>query len=469
MLPHNPNPFDFVPFAKSPLLKTPQEFDALGDPLSGYLDVRLEALTPLHIAGFQTAGASSGTSRMYRQGGAACIPGASIRGCLRAFIEALTSGWVSQVNLVYPKKDGHRYPNEGRHIGFRAFDNCPPEGKSVINQEYEARLRPDHQIDVASYLFGMVLEKQDDIVSTHADLARKSKILIEDAYLNAEDVQLGENWVPDISGTSFMGGGKPSASTWWYMTSLPWQTRQVQGGRRTTIEFIGNEFRGRKFYYHQEPEHCVDFYKTWKFDVDHKLYPVYLECQKRAASTQAFRVYLTAVPRPLVILLILALNPGKTIRHKLGYGKAYGYGSVAFSIEKAMFRPDNSTTRLPTRLEDFCMSGDVQKWAGLAWQEDALTSCRLESSILDFQALKSLARVLGWPDHERLLFTYPPYDELNFKKAISDLEYKQNSQLASTASSLKIAEDLFGIKKTVHFRYYQEHAQGFDIIAARNP
>jgi hypothetical protein len=315
----------------------------------------------------------------------------------------------------------------------------------------------------------MVLEKQKDIVSTHADLARKSKILIEDAYLNADNVELGKNWVPDISGKSFMGGGKPSASTWWYMTSLPWQTRRVQGGRRTTIEFIGNEFRGRKFYYHQEPEGCVEFYKTWKFEQDHILYPVYLECQKRKTSTETFRIYLTKVPLQLVILLTLALNPGETIRHKLGYGKAYGYGSVVFCIEKAMFRPDSSATRIPTRLDDFCVSGDVQKWTKLAWQEDGLNSCGLDSSIIDFQALNSLARVLGWPGHDGLLFTYPPYDAMNFKKAISDLEYQQKTSLAPTASSLKIAEALFEIKKTVHFKYYQEQAKGWKIIADRKP
>ncbi len=467
---HNPNPFDFVPFAKGPYLHTRQNFDDLGDHLTGYLQLHLEALTPLHIMGYQTTEGDSGTSHIYRQNGAACIPGASIRGCLRTFVEALTSGWVSQANLEYPKKDGHKYPNEGRHIGYRTFEPNSSGKAPVIDKEYKPTLLPDNRMDLASYLFGIVLEEPKGSNSEHTKLTYKSKVLIEDALIEDASVEVGENWAPDVAGKSFMGGSKPSASTWWYMQPEKYQLRPIRSGKMKTAEFVGKKFWGRKFYYHQEPQACLEYYKkNWKFAPESPLYPVHLECQKRGTSTTPFRIYLEDIPRPLAILCMLALLPGRAIRHKLGYGKAYGYGSVEFHIDEAFFRPTAQVSRLPEKLENYAASGELKKWTELAWQKDALAKAGLDESILDFTALASLARVLGWPEHEKVHFTYPPYAAFYFKQPVSQEQYNQATRYEKEKSATKVAEALFEVKKTIHFRYYQEHASGWDIIKNRQP
>ena len=55
---HYPNPFDFVPFPLAPILRTEEEFDALGEKLSGYLELEIKALTPVHVVGRVEGGAT---------------------------------------------------------------------------------------------------------------------------------------------------------------------------------------------------------------------------------------------------------------------------------------------------------------------------------------------------------------------------------------------------------------------------
>ncbi len=476
---HNPNPFDFVPFADRPFLKTPEEYDALGDHLSGYLEIRLKALTPVHIVGYQEPGEREGASFMYRQDGRPCIPAASIRGCLRAFLEALTSGWVSQATPEYPKL------YRKRHVGFSTFESFNSRGRKqvrvsppAVNPFFKPEARSDKKIDVASYLMGMVVEPQSGTQAKHEALARKAKIWIEDVFFDKENFLDRVNWVPDIKHAtedSFMGGAKPSASNWWYLQpSEIWQ-RSVKG--HLIAEFIGDKFWGRKFYYHQNHQSCIDFYKNkWKYSSSRPLYPIRMECLAKDASTEMFRIYFDKVPYPLACLLVLILFPGKNIRHKLGYGKSYGYGSIEFSLESARLRYDDVESRIPTSLLDF--TAESQKWPSYAWDLKKLNELKLDESLIDWQALSQLAKTLGWQEHDKLLFTYPPFDKKYFMQPVEFDDLKENAPdevivknrtTFTSTPARQIAVRLFDIKKPIHFRQYQETAQGWNIIAQRQP
>lgn len=76
-----------------------------------------------------------------------------------------------------------------------------------------------------------------------------------------------------------------------------------------------------------------------------------LECIE-ATSSSNFRIYVDRLPKQLLQLLVLVLMPGTNIRHKLGYGKAYGYGSVEFEIVGAKLRGVEQLTRIPSDLSD---------------------------------------------------------------------------------------------------------------------
>ena len=119
---HYPNPFDFVPFPEAPILRTEEEFDGLGEKLSGYIELEIKALTPVHIVGKVEAHPDAHRSFMYRQNDRPCIPASSIRGCLRAFTEALTAGWVSQATPEYPKVYGRDRDPRPQRLPERAAD-----------------------------------------------------------------------------------------------------------------------------------------------------------------------------------------------------------------------------------------------------------------------------------------------------------------------------------------------------------
>ncbi|GIK38057.1 MAG: hypothetical protein BroJett011_18900 [Chloroflexota bacterium] len=462
---HNPNPFDFVPFAASgPLLRTPDEYEALSKlRLSGYLEVKIKALTPVHIVGYQQGGESVGQSFFYSQNNQPCIPAASIRGCLRAFIEALTSGWVSQANLEYPKE------YQEHHVGFSAFKTNP---------KFEPQTRQDKKIDVAAYLFGRVIEPKNDAQKNHKDLARKSKIWIEDAFIDKMHIVDNKYWIPDIGGDAFMGGAKPSASNWWYLQPREIWQRDSPGGK--TAEFIGDKFWGRKFYFHQDPLKCVKYYdpatQNWSYRKKSPFYRVQLECLEQDVITDSFRIYFDKVPEPLVTLFVLCLLPGKNIRHKLGYGKAFGYGSIEFSLEAARLRNDNAKSRIPAPLTD--LTNVIRGLSEHAWDKAKLKTSNLDETLIDWEALEHLARVLGWQDYDKLLFTYPPFKEGYFATPVKFKEFISNVPAGVTTTppvsvtsdqAWQIAEKLFNKKKPLHFHYYQENAEGWSIISDRKP
>lgn len=477
---HNPNPFDFVPFATNgPLLRTLDEYKALGPRLSGYLEVKIKALTPVHIVGYQQRGEGEDRSFIYSQNDQPCIPAASIRGCLRAFIEALTSGWVSQANLEYPKE------YQKRHVGFSAFETYTNKGRTktrtsppAINPEFGPQIRQDGKIDIASYLFGLVIEPDNKSQKKHQDLARKSKIWIEDAFIDQSHVIDNKYWIPDVTGSAFMGGAKPSASNWWYLQPDEVWLRNIRG--REVAEFIGSRFWGRKFYFHQDPSACVKYYNksegNWDYSPQRDFCRVWLECVEQNVTTDSFRIYFDKVPDRLVMLFVLCLLPGKNIRHKLGYGKAYGYGSVEFSLEAARLRNDDAGSRIPASLKDLT---DVMRGLGEhAWDKVKLKALNLDETFIDWKALEHLARVLGWQEYDKLLFTYPPFKRGDFATPVTFQQFVDNAPagVATTPpvnvtpnEARQVAEGLFDIKKSLHFRHYQRNARGWAIISNRKP
>ncbi|MCP4164949.1 MAG: hypothetical protein GY759_03525 [Chloroflexi bacterium] len=453
---HNPNPFDFVPFSNEPFLRALATFDTMGDKLSGYLEVKMKALTPVHIVGAQTRGRGESHSHMYRQDGSYYIPASTLRGMLRAFIEALTSGWVSQANLLYPKA----YNN--RHVEFSTFENA-------IDPAFQAKKQEGQTIDLASYLFGTVVEPDASEEKSEA-LAIKGKVFVEDALVRKNSVVDNEYWLPDIDDKAFMGGAKPSASNWWYLQPAKIWKRTTRG--RDVAEFVGGKFWGRKFYFHQDPQKCTRYYDgkrgEWRYSGKRHFHRVWLECMAKEQTTDTFRIYLDRVPNRFVVFLAHMLMPGPTIRHKLGYGKAYGYGSVEFEIVTMQLRNDSQASRLPARLQTWPLAKD------LGWGDLASIGFR---DLIDWTALHHLSQILAWQDNSNLVFTYPPFAPGYFAQPIQYAELRANapkgitirdSMTVSPREARSIAVALFELKKPIHFRYYQEQARGWDIIAKRS-
>jgi hypothetical protein len=450
----------------------------MGEKLAGYIELEIKALTPVHVVGRVKGGSAENQSFFFRQDDQPCIPASSIRGCLRAFTEALTAGWVSQsqppemYQKVYGGALGMR--NKGRHIGFCTFeDKNFSDLPSAVNIAFKPELN-DKKLDVASYLFGIVAESKQ---SDNEEPSRKSKLWIEDAYLDPTSLSGGGYWIPDIKiGNAFMGGAKPSASNWWYFKPAKIWKRNLPS-TAPVAEFVGEKFRGRKFYFHQNPVECIQKYDpkngewTYPMNKSHQsmFHPVWLECIAPEKTTLRFRIYLDSLPQPLFWLLINILLPGEHIRHKLGYAKAYGYGSIEFILKSAKLRTVG--LGIPNALE-------LQDVPGGKWDKETL----VKYGIVDFidpEALVWLARILGWP-HEDLLFMYPQYRAHEFKQPIRYIEFKDNmariKMSASVPMTIKSSQDaraiakaLWDLKRPIDFRLYQECATGWNIIEQRNP
>ena len=194
-------------------------------------------------------------------------------------------------------------------------------------------------------------------------------------------------------------------------------------------------------------------------------------------STDNFRIYVNRIPRQLLVLLVLSLAPGNNIRHKLGYGKAYGYGSIEFSIEAAHLRVEDTSQRIPASLKD--MLEESLSWSKMAWNRERLQAAGFDVSLIDWSALDKLAKIIGLENYEKLTFTYPPFKSGYFARGISQdvfnkavgPKFKLGNPISTTSPEVarNLAAELFAIKKPIHFQVYQENAQGWVIIKNRKP
>lgn len=438
--------------------------------MSGYIEVQLKALTPVHISGHLEGKSSSNNHQsMYQEDGQYCIPAASIRGCLRAFTEALTAGWVSQVRSEYKKE------YKKRHVGFSVFDTYQNIHRSIqkerisqpaINPNFKPKVAPDG-IDLATFLFGTVFESNETQGNQHHEQAYKSRIWIEDALIVDSNINQ-DYWIPSIAGEAFMGGPKPSASNWWYLKPKEiWLRKQ-------RLEFIGESFWGRKFYYHQDPKKCMNFYRR-----DQHIIPREIDCLSENKETKLFRIYLNKMPKLLIHLFLMILVPGQHIRHKLGYAKAFGYGSVEFSVKSINLRYNSQESNIPEVLRNM----SIEDWLLNSWDSIKDISNQIVD-LIDWNSLNHLSLILGMKDYNKILYTYPSYNN-DFKKSIplddfnnkiSNItiptkitpQYPDNQNIIYDPGYI-ITKNLSVYKKAIHFRLYQETSNGWDLIKQRKP
>lgn len=502
---YNPNPFEFVPFKRTKIVD-PVKCDTSKMLYSGWLKVSLKALTPIHIAGRQEpipnkVGAKISSSSFYLQDGIPTIPGSSIKGMLRTFLEALTCGWVSQANDIYPKVRGTR-TTKGRHVGFGAFSEYPNVHRSSLPPHswsadpfIAAMFKPESslvKVDIPTYMFGIVTNKENPSTESKA---MRAKVLFEDCLLSSESLREFE--IPDIEGEAFMGGAHPSASSWWYM--LPDEIWRRNTGGHTVAELVGLSYRGRKFYFHQDPKQCINWYdQNWvrlnqrpnKPPIPYYKYKMKCICPE---SNAEFRVYVDRLPSSFFALLCLLLTPGENIKHKLGYGKAYGYGSLKLEIKEALLRVEKEADWPEPLLNRKSVVSEIIT-GGFSDQNLKKNGI---STVIDRPSLDALARILGCHLHDAeqksLIFSYPPFDRTNFARPIDFTEVQdilkdksivpepkypfkyimnQNQHGAVINHGKDIATYLLnsGIKRSIHLGAYQENANGYkDIIMKRTP
>lgn len=481
---HFPNPFDFVPFAaKPPELKLPGEWLKTGALKTGYLEVQIKALTPLHSVGKQDAALVGQNnfrikySHFNRRHGQALIPSSSIRGLLRSFVEAACNGWASQITPFYVKEGGKR------QIGFQVVDD-PDELKkekkehavdisipSSLKNHFVVPKKAEKGIDLASFLFGYIPAEGE---------GWHGRVKIEDVNIAAGNLS-DENKtyrMPDVEDSAFMGGPNPSASSWWYQYPHHIRLRHTQ--KFDVCDFVGSGYRGRKFYYHQNPAACVNWYlnrNNWEPRKGHPIYYFPVECLVAGKTSEVFRIDFEEIPEEMLKLLLLVLSPGNRMRHKLGYGKAYGFGSIEFIITGGTLHGKGFEPS--TRLDVAELQKELQD---ALWDQDKLDAFGV-GKFLHREGLEKLARILWYEEPLTQLFHYPPFGNGGFLPIIQPkhlrevLDQTQSSKLfrerkmkVSEPEAFNIAKKLAqkGRRPALHFEVYQSAAQGYQTLQERN-
>jgi CRISPR/Cas system CSM-associated protein Csm3 (group 7 of RAMP superfamily) len=252
----------------------------------------------------------------------------------------------------------------GRYVGFnsdsawRDWSENTATFKPSIGPAIPAQFHPstdlNGRIDLASFLFGAVARKSDG--PKPVQVARRGRVRFSDCRLS--DEQLRHHGIPALATDdpeqgedgAYLGGPKPSKSSMFYFRYGTVKERRIW--RLRIAQFLAGAFRGRKFYFHQSASACLKSYGVFGARSGPGLNPnpwaagrsraevreQMLESIKQGEGS-TFQIYFERLPQHMLSLLMEAISPaaGK-IRHKVGYAKPFGFGSVDTTIEKITLR-----------------------------------------------------------------------------------------------------------------------------------
>ena len=421
----------------------------------------------MHIVGEQNKNSNQEIEYSYflRRHNHPVVPGSSIKGMLRAFIEALTNSWVGQATDEYKRK-----AKEIAHA-FNAI-SIPPLASGIAGPVIPERFHPknlDGKIDLTSFLFGTVLEGSNEANAFPSRFIFED-IIGENNCLDKEKIKL-----PDVPEDAFMGGPKPRINNWWYFTPDRIKSKTFQSYVNT--DFMGKEYWGRKFYYHQKPENVLAWYadgSKWphkKIKDKTNIYRDYpIEVVKKNSILNG-KMYFENIPHTFLGLVILSLCP-QNMAHKLGYGQAFGLGSIQIVVKN--------------------IHTHKNRGFGIARGEIRLDPKTLDHSwyrsYVDEQALQWLSRILHYDEKyiniKENIFTYPLFNPVQqgtkaeFTKLVQWTDARDAAIVAGAlnhADSINltpdqaqnVAKQLWDKKKTIHFRLYQEKSRLWTDIEKR--
>jgi len=358
------NPYDFVPIntAHPPERHTPVWHNVLapdkthpGKLYSGYLYLYIRAETPLfiHDPTSSMQDPDYPGQHLRNMWNEYIIPGTSLKGMLRSVVETLCNGCIT----VF------RTPNEYTH-------NPVPSGFAYCQR--------NTSLCIACRLFGMMQAGQQ----------RNAEVFL--GKVNIGDARAYEN-NPEFYGpiyTAVLDGPKPRHRAFY----LDEQTRYIAG---------------RKFYFHHVGEptterRLIQIRDTGKYRNQH------IEPLTSGTDFDA-RIDFTNLEAEELAALLLAITLQPNMRHKIGYGKPMGLGSVWLEVTKLQlvdyatrytkFRESRGITTYENDTLTDLLAGQLvshDEAVSKAWQ-------RFSSQ----PALQHLARIWQWPPDKTVEYVYP--------------------------------------------------------------
>ena len=269
------NPYDFVPinWEKPPERCLPSSHDRFSG-VSGEIEGTITAETPIFI--FRSPRRDDGSAEPFirNEQNQGIIPGSSLKGLFRNLVETIGNGCF----LLF---DGdYEYNRNTRRHRVRYGSKLPRDFKKCSTAD----------LCIACRMFGMTKD---------SNLLLLGKVLFNDAV----EVKICEHL--SVYTISLMGP-KPRHQVFY-------------------LDPTSQRIAGRKFYFHQpagiQTESTKSGYNQYITPIDQ-------------GSQFTFSAQFTNLEVVELQTLLYALNLEQDMRHKLGYGKPAGFGSVRFNITK---------------------------------------------------------------------------------------------------------------------------------------
>jgi CRISPR/Cas system CSM-associated protein Csm3 (group 7 of RAMP superfamily) len=358
------NPYDFarIDWDRPPERRAPiwhhQLTSRNGQPLySGHLDVDVITETPLFIhdprndPGDENQAALS----MQNQAGDFIIPGSSLKGMLRSVVEALGNGCLTLFDGTY----GHGQDR----IDY--WSKLPAQFQHCNNNS---------QLCIACRIFGMLHQRSSGVFL--------GKVNIGDAVAKQNDAYLY-----DPMYTAVLVEPKPRHQAFYL------EEPAAPGAQPAHIA-------GRKFYFHHSP-------KLRPLSAPRLIYfggkPANRYIQPLDYGTVFhFRLDFTALEADELGVLLFAIALDENTRHKIGYGKPLGLGSISLE-PKGLTKVDYSTRYSSAAAE----RGKTEYQGDAMWNEFYGHMEDFEKNHLVSIALDDVRRIWQWEPDPKADYRYP--------------------------------------------------------------
>lgn len=336
------NPYDFVPinWEKSPQRCRPSSHDRFSG-VSGEIKGTITAETPIFI--FHSPRRDDGSAEPFiRNAKNQCIiPGSSLKGLFRNLVETIGNGCF----LLF---DGdYEYDRRTRRHRVRYGSKLPKDFKKCNTAD----------LCIACRMFGMTKD---------SNLLLLGKVLFNDAV----EVKICEH--SSIYTISLMGP-KPRHRAFY-------------------LDTAGKLIAGRKFYFHQpagiQTERAKSGYNQYITPIDQ-------------GSQFKFSVQFTNLESVELQTLLYTLNLEPNMRHKFGYGKPAGLGSVHFNITKLTVI--DYTSRYIT-------NQGTAEYEGKALKVYLSGQTRMFTDDMASPTLNALRRIWQWDPNDPTDHHYPDQD-----------------------------------------------------------
>jgi hypothetical protein len=309
---------------------------------SGHLDVDVFAETPLFIADPSNPPRNSQELALSirNHAGDYIIPGTSLKGMLRSVVETVGNGCLTLFHGLY---EPHRITRQ-------------------FTVDYQSKVRADFQhchdnrdLCIACRIFGMLSEQASGVFL--------GKVNIGDAVAKTDTVKVSQIYIDGLMGP------KPHHEAFY-------------------LDVSKAHIAGRKFYFH----HLEPLPASGPLFRRRYIQPLGRDTQFR------FRLDFTALEAEELGALLFAIALEKKMRHKIGYGKPLGLGSIYLEPVKLTQIDYAARYTSPGR-------GKIEVQGETLWNNEFIDA--FEKDHLAALAWDDLRRIWRWEPDPTVKYRYP--------------------------------------------------------------